>query len=109
MTVLSVLIAMEPRPAHYLLYFLVIVNFICPLSCLNVTLEYVHAQSSQALWLAPSQARRDGECKLGPLLSCGKPCYAQLPVCPHLCEAPCHLRACSAASNCQAGVTVCPC
>ncbi len=45
--------------------------------------------------------------ELQSLLSCGKPCYRQLPGCPHLCEAVCHLGACPASTTCQKEVTVC--
>ncbi|CAL8460554.1 g83 [Coccomyxa elongata] len=48
--------------------------------------------------------------ELQSLLSCGKPCYRQLPGCPHLCEAVCHLGACPASTSCQKEVTVrCAC
>ena len=53
-----------------------------------------------------AQARSGGPAELQPLLSCGKVCHAQLPACPHLCEAPCHLGPCPGASDCQASVTV---
>ncbi|BDA41625.1 NF-X1-type zinc finger protein NFXL1 [Coccomyxa sp. Obi] len=48
--------------------------------------------------------------ELQSLLSCGKPCYRQLPGCPHLCEAMCHLGDCPASGSCQKEVTVrCAC
>lgn len=60
------------------------------------------------MFVRAMQARKEPGAELQTLLSCGKPCYRQLPECPHRCEAICHLGQCPASASCQKEVTVSP-